>query len=88
MGDRPGAPAGAVKRGPRATKADVDALEARVAELEGELRRLELRREVVEGALATLGKGRGADPLDELADREKTLPVESLRPGRPPRCVS
>ena len=85
VGDRPGAPAGAAKRGPRATKADVDALEARVAELEGELRRLELRREVVEGALAILGKGRGADPLNELTNREKTLLVESLRPRWPLR---
>ena len=78
VGDRPGAPAGAAKRGPRSTKADVDALEARVAELEGELRRLELRRAVVEGALAIRGKGRGADPLNELTNREKTLLVESL----------
>ena len=45
-----------------------------------ELRRLEIRRDVMEGALELLGKGAGADPANELTNREKTLLVESLRP--------
>ncbi len=64
----------------RATQADIDALEARKRELVEELRRLELRRDVMEGALELLGKGAGADPANELTNREKTLIVESLRP--------
>lgn len=62
------------------TQADIDALEARKAELEEELRRLELRRDIMEGALKILGKGRGADPATEPANREKTELIESLRP--------
>lgn len=61
-------------------RADIDALEARKRALEGELRRLELRRDILEGALEILGKGAGADPANELTNREKTLLVESLRP--------
>ena len=66
----------------RATQADMDALEARKRELVEELRRLELRRNVMEGALELLGKGAGADPANELTNREKTLLVEPLRPKR------
>lgn len=64
----------------RATQADMDALEARKRELVEELRRLELRRNVMEGALELLGKGAGVDPANELTNREKTLLVEPLRP--------
>lgn len=46
----------------RATQADIDALEARKGELVEELRRLELRRDVMEGALELLGKGGGRRP--------------------------
>lgn len=53
----------------RATQADIDALEARKRELVEELRRLELRRDVMEGALELLGKGAGADPANELTNR-------------------
>lgn len=45
-----------------------------------ELRRPEPGRDVMEGALELLGKGAGADPANELTNREKTLLVESLRP--------
>ena len=45
-----------------------------------ELRRLEPGRDVTGGALELLGKGTGADPANELTNREKTLLVESLRP--------
>ena len=34
----------------------------------------------MEGALEILGKGTGADPENELTNREKTLLIESLRP--------
>jgi transposase-like protein len=64
----------------RATRADIDALEARKRELVEGLRRLEPGRDVMGGALGLLGKGAGADPANEPANREKTLLVESLRP--------
>lgn len=41
--------------------------------------KLEPRRAVLEGMVELLGKGQGADP-GMPADREKTIPVESLRP--------
>ena len=62
--------------GSPATQADVAAPGARKAELE----ELELRRDIMEGALEVLGKGTGADPANELTNREKTLLVESPRP--------
>lgn len=70
--DRPSKPARTRGR-PPATQADIAALEARKAELE-------LRRDIMEGALEILGKGTGADPENELTNREKTLPIGSLRP--------
>lgn len=70
--DRPGKPARTRGRSP-ATQADIAALEA-------ELEELGLRRDIMEGALEILGKGTGADPANELTDREKTLLIESLRP--------
>lgn len=70
--DRPGKPARTRGRSP-ATQADIAALEVRKAELE-------LRRDIMEGALEILGKGTGADPANELTNREKTLLIESLRP--------
>ena len=36
------------------------------------------------GAIGILGKGRGADPQDELANRERTALVDEPRPGRRP----
>ena len=77
--DRPSKPARTRGR-PPATQADIAALEARKAELEAELEELELRRDIMEGALEILGKGTGADPENELTNREKTLLIESLRP--------
>lgn len=77
--DRPSKPARTRGR-PPATQADIAALEARKAELEAELEELELRRDIMEGALEILGKGTGADPANELTNREKTLLIESLRP--------
>lgn len=71
--------AGAARAAP-VTQTEIDALEARKAELEKELRQLELRRDILEGALEILGKGTGADPANELTNREKTLLIESLRP--------
>lgn len=77
--DRPGKPVRTRGR-PPATQADIAAPEARKAELEGELEELEPGRDIMEGALEVLGKGTGADPANELANREKTLLIESLRP--------
>ena len=71
-GDRPSKPARTRGR-PPATQADIAALEARKAELEP-------RRDVMEGALEILGEGTGADPENELTNREETLPIEPLRP--------
>ena len=70
--DRPSKPARTRGR-PPATQADIAALEARKAELE-------LRRDIMEGALEIPGKGTGADPENELTNREKTLLIEPLRP--------
>ena len=75
--------AGAARAAP-VTQAEIGALEARKAELEEELRQLEPRRDILEGALEILGKGTGADPANELTDRERALPIESLRPKRRP----
>ena len=66
-GDRPSKPARTRGR-PPATQADIAALEARKAELE----ELEPRRGIMEGALEILGEGAGADPENELTNREKT----------------
>lgn len=75
-----GAPDAGAARAAPVTQTEIDALEARKAELERELRRLELRRDVMGGAIEVLGKGAGADPANELTNRERTLLVESLRP--------
>ena len=78
-GDRPGKPARTRGRSP-ATQADIAALEAR---------RAELGRDIMEVTLEIPGKGTGADPANELANREKTLPIESLRPKwRPCKLLS
>lgn len=61
---------------------DAEALEARVAELEGQVRDLELRKAMSEGTVEPLGKGPGADP-NRLTNREKALPVDPLGPSRP-----
>jgi len=60
--------------------AAIDAPEARRAELEEEIRRLELRRDVMRGAIELLGKGMGAVPENELTNEEKALLIDSLRP--------
>ena len=77
--DRPSKPARTRGRSP-ATQADTAALEARKAELEAELEEPGLRRDIMEGALEVLGKGAGADPANEPANREKALLIGSLRP--------
>ena len=61
---------------------DANALAARVAELEGQVRELELRKAILEGTVALLGKDPGADP-NRLTNREKTLLIGSLRPSWP-----
>ena len=55
---------------------------ARVAELENQVRQLELRKAILEGTVELLGKEPGADP-NRLTNREKTELVGSLRPKWP-----
>jgi hypothetical protein len=59
------------QRKPPATQAGIDALEARKAEL---------GRDILEGAIRILGKGQGADPQNELTNKEKTALINELRP--------
>ena len=67
---------------PSENAGDVAGLEARVAELESQVRKLELRKAILEGTVELLGKGPGADP-NRLTNREKTLLVQALRPEWP-----
>ena len=60
---------------------DVDALRSQAAELREQIKRLELRKAILEGTVELLGKGRGVDP-GMLANGEKTLLANSLRPAR------
>lgn len=60
---------------------DVDALKSQAAELQEQIKRLELRKAILEGAVELLGKGRGVDP-GMLTNREKALIANSLRPAR------
>jgi putative transposase len=62
--------------------ADAAALEARVEELEAQVRKLELRKAILEGTVELLGKDPGADP-NRLTNREKTLLIDSIRPDWP-----
>ena len=47
---------------PKDTVDDVDALRSQAAELQERIKRLELRKAILEGAVELLGKGRGVDP--------------------------
>lgn len=60
---------------------DVDALRSQAAELQEQIKRLELRKAILEGTVELLGKGQGVDP-GMLTNREKTLIANSLRPAR------
>ena len=55
------------------------------AALEADIDGYELKRAVLEGTVELLGKGQGADP-GMPADREKTIPVESLGPAHRLNC--
>lgn len=66
---------------PKDTVDDVDALRSQAAELQEQIKRLELRKAILEGAVELLGKGRGVDP-GMLTNREKALIANSLRPAR------
>lgn len=60
---------------------DVDALRSQAAELQEQIKRLELRKAILEGAVELLGKDQGIDP-GMLTNREKALIANSLRPAR------
>ena len=60
---------------------DVDALRSQAAELQEQIKRLELRKAILEGAVELPGKGQGVDP-GMLTNREKALIANSLRPAR------
>ena len=60
---------------------DVDALRSQAAELQEQIKRLELRKAILEGAVELLGKDQGVDP-EMLTNREKALIANSLRPTR------
>ena len=66
-------------------KPGVVALEARVRELEGQIRELEMRRDLAQGAVELLGKGWGGDPVNALSNREKAELISPLRPKWPLR---
>lgn len=80
---------------PNKQAGDIASLEARVAELEDQVSKLELKKAILEGTVELLGKDPGADP-NRLTNREKTLLVHSsyscLRPDskvavfRGPHC--
>ena len=66
---------------PKNTTDDVDALRSQAAELQEQVKRLELRKAILEGTVELLGKGQGVDP-GMLTNREKALLATSLRPAR------
>ncbi|MBQ3282745.1 MAG: IS3 family transposase, partial [Atopobiaceae bacterium] len=57
---------------------DPEKLADMVVDLQEQVRKLQLRKDVLEGTVELLGKGRGADP-NRLTNREKTALVEALR---------
>ncbi len=67
---------------PNKQAGDAAGLEARAAELEDQVRKLELKKAILEGTVELLGKDPGADP-NRLTNREKTLLVQSMRPEWP-----
>lgn len=66
---------------PKNTTDDVDALRSQAAELQEQIKRLELRKAILEGTVKLLGKGQGVDP-GMLTNRKKALLANSLRPAR------
>ena len=66
---------------PKDMAGDVDALRSQAAELQEQIKRLELRKAILEGAVELLGKDQGVDP-GMPTNREKALIANSLRPAR------
>lgn len=66
---------------PKNTTDDVDALRSQAAELQKQIKRLELRKAILEGTVKLLGKGQGVDP-GMLTNRKKALLANNLRPAR------
>ena len=61
---------------------DASELQAQIAQLKEQVRRLELEKDILEGTVETLKKGQGADPAS-LTNKEKAGPIGALRP----RCM-
>lgn len=59
--------------------AEVRDLQRRVDDLEEQVRRLELEKDILEGSVEILKKGRGVDPAN-LTNRERAELVDALRP--------
>ena len=75
------APCSKMEAAPKNTTDDVDALRSQAAELQKQIKRLELRKAILEGTVKLLGKGQGVDP-GMLTNRKKALLANSLRPAR------
>ena len=75
------APCSKMEAAPKNTTDDVDALRSQAAELQDQIKRLELRKAILEGTVELLGKGQSVDP-GMLTNREKALLANSLRPAR------
>ena len=58
---------------------DPELLKAQIAELQLEVRRLRLRKDMLQGAAGILKKEMGADPGKRLTNREKALLANALR---------
>lgn len=71
---------------PRGNASDVADLEARVAELGGQVGKLEPKKAILGETVELLGKDPGAGP-NRLTNREKTLMIQALRPDWPPNVL-
>ena len=67
-----------MKDEPEGADEDIEALRSQVGELQEQVRKLELRKAILEGTAELLGKDPGVDP-NMLTNREKALLVDSLR---------
>ena len=69
-----------MKDEPEGADEDIEALRSQVGELQEQVRKLELRKAILEGTAELLGKDPGVDP-NMLTNREKALLANSLGPA-------